>query len=92
MHGDAADIIFSDIFDFVFDRAYQLGKSHAHPANWLTNERLQVAAMAMQGLLSNMNGFQLNNKDVAKSPENVAIASVLYADALLTELNKENYG
>ena len=56
----------------------------------LTNERLQVAAKAMQGLLSNEYGFQFNDKDVAKSPENVAEAAVMYADALLNELNKKN--
>ena len=70
-----------EVFEFVFERAYQLG---------MASQRLQVAAMAMQGLLSNEHGFQFNNKDVAKSPENVASAAVLYADALLTELNRKN--
>ena len=75
-------------FEFGFHSAWHHPKANAQPANGLVNERLQVAAMAMQGLLSNINGFQLGNKDVPKSPENVAMAAVLYADALLTELNK----
>lgn len=73
-----------------FMDGYELGRAHTQPANKLENERLQVAAMAMQGLLSNEHGFQFNNKDVAKTPENVAEAAVMFADALLIELNKEN--
>ena len=75
-------------FEFGFHSAWYHPKSPPQPANGLANERLQVAAMAMQGLLSNVNGFKINNKDVDKSPENVASVAVLYADALLTELNK----
>ena len=70
-------------FEFGFHSAWH------HPKG-LVNERLQVAAMAMQGLLSNEYGFQFNDKDVAKSPENVAEAAVMFADALLNELNKKN--
>ena len=40
------------VFNFAFDRAYQLGKALAQPANGLVNERLQVAAIAMQGILA----------------------------------------
>ena len=55
-----------------------------------TPNRTMIAAMAMQGLLSNVHGVRFNNQDVNKSPENIAIAAVAYADTLLTELNKEN--
>ncbi len=70
----------NEAFNWVFKRGYQLGKAHFQPANGLVNERLQVAAMAMQGILatghSNSAGF-------------IAEKAVRYADALLTELNKE---
>ena len=77
------------VFNFAFDRAYQLGKAYTQPVNGLTNERLQVAAMAMQGILSNECLITMNDERVNKSPENVAIAAIKYADALLTKFNKE---
>ena len=71
----------SDCFHIIFDRAYQLGKAHAQPANGLANERLQVAAMAMQGLLA-------SGDYTAAKIDRVMKLAVLYADALLTQLNK----
>lgn len=68
-----------EAFNYVFNRAYQLGKEHAQPTNRLVNERLQVAAMAMQGLLAN---------GIIRSIELVAKSAVSYADTLLTELNE----
>ena len=89
------------VFNFAFDRAYQLGKSHAQPANGLANERLQVAAMAMQGLLSNsswmsnlVRGYSQeydNDKDAEEAlVREIASCSLEITDALLTELNKPN--
>lgn len=71
-----------------FDRAYQLGTAHAQSTSQSANLRLHLAAMAMQGLLSNPHGFQFDDQDVSKSPENVAEAALMYADALLAQLNQ----
>jgi hypothetical protein len=45
-------------------------------------KREYFAAMAMQGQLSMMTGFN--------SPENIAYHAVQYADTLINELNKED--
>ena len=84
----------NEAFNWVFKQGYQLGTAHAQLANGLANERLQVAAMAMQGILSNaeLSGAlcKLSQKthDVTKFYEGVADGAVRLADALLTELNK----
>lgn len=51
-------------------------------------ERRQIAAMAMQGLLSSANRLTKDGENVPMTTENVAIVSVLYADALIAELDK----
>ena len=57
------------------------------PENMMSSS-MKIASMAMQGLLSNPNGITIEDKSVPKTPENIAVAAVMYADALLTELNK----
>ena len=67
-------------FEFGFHSAWHHPKAHAQPVNGLANERLQVAAMAMQGILaSRQTGGWVS----------VAKRAVSYADELLTELTKE---
>lgn len=85
-----------EVFDYVFDRAFQLGKTHAAKESYepikmpivqlpepqfIPSVRLQVAAMAMQGLVAN---------GKLCSEEHIAKKAVAIADALLNELNKEN--
>lgn len=50
--------------------------------------RLNIAAMAMQGILSNPCGFTLDGEDQDKTPENVAEMAFLFADALIAEAEK----
>ena len=81
-----------DCFNVIFERAYRLGKAHAQPANGLVNERLQVAAMAMQGALSNqsfLNNVCTGLTTAEEIYSQVASVCVSYADALLTELNNQ---
>lgn len=81
-----------EVFDYVFDRAYQLGKAHAEAdrnaeilkthlqvEHYLSENRIQLAGMAMQGLVAN---GKLN------SEEHIAKKAVAIADALLNELNE----
>lgn len=72
-------------FEFGFHSAWHHPKAHTQPANGLknglVNERLQVAAMAMQGILTT---------GQSNSAEFVAQKAVALADALINELNKEN--
>ena len=102
--GDAAKTVCEDAFSNAFSNAYQLGKeqaeadrdaeilkTHLRVERYLGEKRLQVAAMAMQGLLSNQQGFQIDNEEVPKSVENVAIAAVAYANALIEQLNRKEY-
>ena len=90
-----------ETFDSVLDRAYQLGMEHAEAdrdaeilkthlriERYLGEKRLQVAAMAMQGLLATNAQFQEDVKVVELTTSTIAKLSVGYADALLTELNK----
>lgn len=86
------------VFDYAFDRAYQLGKVHAAKESYepiktsilqipepqfIPSVRLQLAGMAMQGFVAN---GKMN------SEEYIAKKSVAIADALLNELNKEKNG
>lgn len=50
--------------------------------------RLNIAAMAMQGILSNPCGLAFDGKDQDKTTETVAEASFLFADALIAESEK----
>ena len=92
---DDADYVFQFLFDVIFDRAYQLGKAHSQLANGLANERLQVATAAMQGILSNSTfaralGYQsVEADDEEFLYKTTAEGAVHFADALITELNKE---
>lgn len=47
--------------------------------------RLNIAAMAMQSLLSNPYGFIIGGKEQDKTPENIAKAAFLCADALIAK-------
>lgn len=65
-----------EAFDFAFDYAYKLGMKQLE--NRLANERLQVAAMALPGIIT-MNGTSANQYQRA------AQMAMNYADALLHE-------
>lgn len=52
------------------------------------HNRLQIAAMAMQGLMCNPYGFTLDGEDQDKTPENVAEMAFLCADALIARAEK----
>lgn len=85
-----------DCFDTIFDRAYQLGKAHTQSANGFANERLQVAAMAMQGILSNSDlitdSLRVYERKYGKYTADLCVAvanvAVVCTDTLITEINK----
>ena len=96
---EEVNLTFNFLFEIIFNRAYQLGKAYTQPVNGLANERLQVAAMAMQGLLSNSTWMSIlargycqeydNDKDASAALVRETVSSSLeITDALLTELNK----
>lgn len=64
------------------------GKTDDHIADAGKMVRLNIAAMMAQGLLSNGNGFCIDDKSVDKTPENIAEAALLFADALINEAEK----
>jgi len=79
-------------FDNIFARAYHLGRAHAAdhiPDATKKVDRAIIAAMAMQGLLSNTKSIYIDGETAEKSPENVAKIAAMFADALLAELGKE---
>lgn len=53
------------------------------------HNRLQIAAMAMQGLMCNPCGFTLDGEDQDKTPESIAEMAFLCADALIAECEKK---
>lgn len=52
------------------------------------HNRLQIAAMAMQGLMCNPYGFTLDGEDQDKTPESIAEMAFLCADALIARAEK----
>lgn len=52
------------------------------------HNRLQIAAMAMQGLMCNPYGFTLDGEDQDKTPESIAEMAFLFADALIARAEK----
>lgn len=85
-------------FEFGFHSAWHHPKAYTQPVNGLANERLQVAAMAMQGLLSSnvwmkaiMRETELSNgsTDDSNVIPLIATMAVTITNTLLTELNKE---
>lgn len=64
------------------DRGAEILKTHLHDESHLSEKRIQLAGMAMQGMLSY---GQHNN-----STKFLAKRAIEYADALLAELNKED--
>ena len=61
-----------------FRDGYKFGLSQLQPSNELTNQRLQVAAMIVQGLLAG--GMK----------KGVVARAIELTDSLLTEINKNN--
>lgn len=89
---DDVNLAFNYLFEIIFKRAYQLGKEHAESdrdaemlkthlkvEHYLSEKRIQLAGMAMQGILAN---------GQSNSAGFVAEKAVRFADALLNELNE----
>ena len=47
------------------------------------------SGLAMQGIISSPHDFKASDNSIASSPEGFALVSVLFAKALIEELNKE---
>ena len=64
------------------DRDAEILKTHLQVESYLSEKRVQVAAMAMQGILTQ--GLANNSTDF------ITERAIAYADALLNGLNKES--
>lgn len=77
---------FGQQFDGTSTAAHSKTDDHFADASKMI--RLNIAAMMAQGLLSNGCGFCIDDKSVDKTPENIAEAALLFADALINEAEK----
>lgn len=55
---------------------------------FVPSARLTIATAAMQAILASPLDIKITDEVKGKNPQNVAIAAVAYADALLDELSK----
>lgn len=78
--GDKAVKYLEDYFEKQIDET-----KPAKSKTFSKEHRLNIAAMAMQSLLSNPYGFIIDGKEQDKTPENIAEAAFLCADALIAK-------
>lgn len=71
-----------------WNQAHETGQYYQTAGELGMNIRTKIAAIAMQGILSNKPPRTALQYD-GYSPELVAAAAIAYADALIKELNKE---
>lgn len=71
-----------------FRDGVEFGKQYANRFSVDPKLRLQIAAMAMQGMLGGSSLIKVNGSLLEKSPDNVARISLAYADALIAESQK----